>query len=302
MSDAVLRQVALVSETEHVQFTDLSQVSAAFQRQITRDFGPIWNVSATVDAFDALTSVPLGYWPIILRDDISSPGAGGFHSDDHGQPFSLVLAGDGIATTEWQLAASHECLEMLADPFGNRLVPGDSPKTDQGRVEFLVEVCDPSEASQFGYTVNGILVSDFYTPNYFDPVVAPGVRYSFKGFITEPRQVLNGGYLSWHDPGTDHWWQELVDQDETVSFRDLGILKTSDGSIRSQIDRLSASRTHSALSTGTISTGHIGLRLNAIAPATSARAQRLHIAIQDIVRKRQNPAKSRKPPGNRGGE
>jgi hypothetical protein len=52
---------------------------------------------------------------------------------------------------------------------------------DQGRVEFLVEVSDPSEAAQFGYTVNGIPVSDFYTPHYFDPVQANGVRYSQTG-------------------------------------------------------------------------------------------------------------------------
>ena len=37
----------------------------------------------------------------------------------------------------WSLTASHECLEMLADPFGNRLIAGDSPKPDQGRVQIL---------------------------------------------------------------------------------------------------------------------------------------------------------------------
>ena len=31
---------------------------------------------------------------------------------------------------------------MLVDPFGNRLVAGASPKLDQGRVSFLVEVSD----------------------------------------------------------------------------------------------------------------------------------------------------------------
>ena len=68
------------------------------------------------------------------------------------------------------------------------------------RVNYLVEVCDPSEAAEHAYSCNGILVSDFYTPNYFDPVKAGGVRYSFTGAITEPLQVLLGGYLSWQDP------------------------------------------------------------------------------------------------------
>ena len=98
---------------------------------------------------------------------------------------------------------------MLVDPFGDRLVAGDSPKPDQGRVLFLVEVSDPSEAADFGYSVNGVLMSDFYTPRFFDPTVSHGVRYSFTDAISEPRQVLRGGYLSWLEPVSDHWWQEI---------------------------------------------------------------------------------------------
>jgi hypothetical protein len=137
----------------------------------------------------------------------------------------------------WSLTASHELLEMLADPFGNRVVPGQSPKPDQGRVEFLVEVCDPSEAEQFGYTVNDILVSDFYTPHFFDPVKAEGVRYSFTGAITEPRTILEGGYISWHDPVSDHWWQETFFGPEP-EFRDLGVFDAAKTgmSLRSWVD------------------------------------------------------------------
>jgi hypothetical protein len=58
--------------------------------------------------------------------------------------------------------------------------------------------------------VNGLRVSDFYTPHYFDSVQSVGVRYSFTGAITKPRQVLRGGYLSWMDPATGFWWQANV--------------------------------------------------------------------------------------------
>ncbi len=198
-----LRQVALVSEVQDLSFSDLTRTSAALQKQAIRDLSGLWDVQATVDAFHQLEDVPLGYWPIIIETDIGVDALG-IHLDKDGQPFALVSLTDG-----WQLTASHEALEMLVDPFGNRLMAGDSPKPDQGRVEFLVEVCDPSEAAAFGYTVNGITVSDFYTTAYFDPIQAVGVRYSFTGAITEPRQVLQGGYLSWHDPVSDHWWQEI---------------------------------------------------------------------------------------------
>jgi hypothetical protein len=225
-------QVALVAETQNVTPPDLMRVSAALQKQALRDFGPIWEVSPTVDSFATLEDVPVGYWPILVQDNIHTPGAAGIHLDKDGQPFALVQY-----SRSWSLTASHECLEMLADPFGNRLVAGQSPKPDQGRVEFLVEVCDPSEDAKFSYTVNGIMVSDFYTPHYFDPTQATGVRYSFTGAITEPRTVLEGGYLSWHDPTTDHWWQETY-FGSSPTFKDWGVQQRNGRSLREMIDGL----------------------------------------------------------------
>jgi hypothetical protein len=213
----LVKHLALVSQTKKVSADALMRGAAALQKQAIRDFGPIWNVSATVDAFGKLKDVPLGYWPVIIQDDIHQSGAAGIHLDQGGQPYALVEY-----SPDWVLTASHEVLEMLADPFGNRLVAGQSPKPKQGRVEFLVEVCDPSEAAEFGYTVNGLLVSDFYTPKYFDPLANSGTRYSYTGAIKKPRQVLKGGYLSWHEPKSDHWFQATWFSGSKVSFVDLG--------------------------------------------------------------------------------
>lgn len=226
----LLAQVALVAEIPEVSPSQLTRFSAALQKQALRDFGPIWDVQATVDAFVRLEDVPVGYWPIVVEHGIGFPGAAGIHLDKDGQPFALVEHSDS-----WSLTASHECLEMLADPFGDRLLAGQSAKEDQGRVEYLVEVCDPSEAQEFAYTANGVLVSDFYTPHFFDPVAAPGVRYSFTGAIEAPRTVLNGGYLSWHDPVSDHWWQQTWFGAQPA-FRDLGLFQRGEQSLRQLVD------------------------------------------------------------------
>jgi hypothetical protein len=201
----ILRQIALVSQTPKVTPHELMTVSSALQKQVTRDFAPAWNIEATVDAFSSPQDVPAGYWKITVMDKIPAKGAAGFHLDQRGQPYADVLW-----SKAWSLSASHECLEMLADPFGHQLATGLSPKAGQGRVSFLVEVCDPCEASQFAYTINSgssqeVAVSDFYTPDYFAPVAAPGVRYSFRGSIKAPRQVLEGGYLSWQTAEGDIW-------------------------------------------------------------------------------------------------
>ncbi|MCI3221536.1 hypothetical protein [Streptomyces sp. NP-1717] len=227
----LITQLALVSETHLITPSQLNRVAAALQKQAMRDFSPIWKIPASVDAFDNLDDVPVGYWPMIVKDDINQEGAAGVHLDNNGQPFSLIEYSDS-----WSLTASHEMLEMLGDPGGNRLVAGKSLKPDQGVVEYLVEVADPSEAPENGYTINGLLMSDFFTPSFYDPVAAPGVRYSFTGKLDGPRKILPGGYISWHDPVSDHWWQQVWFGTDEPEFVDLGRLTARAGSLRSAID------------------------------------------------------------------
>ncbi|KJY28855.1 hypothetical protein [Streptomyces katrae] len=226
----LIHQLALVSETKSNTITpsQITRVAAALQKQATRDFAPLWQVNATVDAFDRLEDVPVGYWPLIVVDDV--PGAAGYHTDENKQPYSLIEYSDS-----WSLTASHEMLEMLADPFGNRLVSGKSPHPDQGQARFLVEVADPSEDEAFGYTINGLLVSDFFTPRFYDPVTVPGTRYSFGGHIQAPRTILRGGYISFEDSATGDWWQQIWFEGNEPKFRKLGKLSGS-GSIREAID------------------------------------------------------------------
>jgi hypothetical protein len=184
----------------------------------------------------------------------------------------------------WSLTASHEMIEMLVDPFGNRMVAGDSPKPDQGRVQFLVEACDPSENATFAYTVNGILVSDFYSPRYFDPVAAPGVRYSFTGALQEPRQVLQGGYLSWLDVASGEWWQETWFGGSGPSFRNLGRLTAENGSFRSQIDRMTSNQTQAALAPNRNAAKVAGLSATDTVGASAAQASQLEEQIDVIMR------------------
>lgn len=196
-----LMNLALVVESRRIQRYEVQEVAAALQRQISRDLAPIWEVVASIDGFTSLDRVPPGYWIILVRDRLPMKGVVGIHLDEKGQPYALVQQSPGLS-----LAASHEVLEMLADPFSSRLVPGGAPKPGQGLVEVLVEVCDPVGSPDLGYTINGVLVSDFITPNYHDPTAVPGVRYSFSGAIQRPRDIAPGGYLSWREPTNEEWW------------------------------------------------------------------------------------------------
>jgi len=119
-------------------------------------------------------------------------------------------------------------------------------------------VCDPCQDSQFAYSVNSVLVSDFYTPNYFDPVKSGGVRYSYSGQIKGPREVLDGGYLSWFDPQSRRLFQLQVDGKKSTIV-DKGEIPFDADSLRAFSDRVSVDRRDAVIHGGSRS----GLLLNA---------------------------------------
>lgn len=229
--------IAIVSQSNSVSIDDLTVVAAALQKQVQRDFADIWGVSATISAFTSAENIPVGYWPIMVVDRIEG-GTLGIHHDKNHQPVALVAA-----RPNWSVIASHECLEMIVDPWGSRLVAGDSIDEPGTRVEYLVEVCDPVQDIRFAYPVNDVLVSDFYTPRYFDPVGSFGARYSFRGNLKGPREILEKGYLTWHDPSNNNWYQATREFGE-IEVQGLGKTPLNATSLRQWVDsRLEGGKT-----------------------------------------------------------
>jgi hypothetical protein len=221
----------LVCQSEKIKMSELTKASAALQKQATKDLSPVWGVKATVDVFENIKDIPLGYWPVIIMDKIDDPDLAGYHDDKNHQPYALVEY-----SRSWTLTCSHEICEMLVDPYGNKMKSGLSPNGKE-RVHYLVEVCDPCEDSRYAYFINGFLVSDFYTPEYFDGDGSDTTKYSFTGAIKKPRQVLRNGYLTWYSPGDKKWHQQTFFKTKPVT-RPLKGLEDMQGSLRSRVDRL----------------------------------------------------------------
>jgi hypothetical protein len=186
-----------------------------------------------VDAFAQAKDVPPGYWPIFVREQLQDPAAEGYHTDKNHQPYALVRW-----SPDWPLTVSHEMLEMLVDPFGERLVAAPSIKPGQGTVNYLVEVCDPCESQTCAYPVNGIPLSDFYTPDYFSANPARNTRLSMAGNIKRPLQLLKEGYLSWNDPASGRWFQSAWFGAKPAIREVTARLEGLDGSIRERLDRI----------------------------------------------------------------
>ena len=206
-------QVGLTDTTRSIDRGLLQSAAAAINIQVMRDLPQFWNIQATVRYLPDPKAIPVGVWPVFLKSKLP-PDEGGVHLDGKNQPYALVAATK--ASSEWTIDASHEILEMLVDPSGNRLqtsraikITGDSVADAAGEFEYVVEVCDPCEADQYAYSIQGITVSDFITPHFYDPVATDGTRYSFGGNIKRPRELLPGGYISFANPQADELQQIL---------------------------------------------------------------------------------------------
>jgi hypothetical protein len=223
--------IALVPEAGGVSPSELLRVSAALQKQISSQFGPFWELQATVDAFAELEDVPAGYRPIVLSQADVAGVAPGIHLDENGQPYARLILAPG-----WSIAASRVCMEMLVNPFGQRTLAATSPRTDQGPAEVLVEVCGAFGDAPRAYAVNDVPVSDFCTPAYFDAhVLRGGERYSFRGgAFTAPLQLLRGGHLAWFDAITNSWWLRTF-HEEHPSDLSLGSMRPSSRTVRALI-------------------------------------------------------------------
>lgn len=169
---------------------------AALQIQLDRDWLPQWGTTANLLFYTRTQTIPANYWPLYIQDTADISGALGYHTETaSGRPFGRVFVKTAAQYGyNWTVTLSHELLEMMADPFVNLTVFSQtSNKT--GKL-YAFEVCDAVEADAYGYLINGVLVSDFVYPSWFDPYQrAPGTKYDQMNRVRVPFQILPGGYM-----------------------------------------------------------------------------------------------------------
>jgi len=226
------RSVALVNRSKR-DFSEVRRVAAAIQRQVLQDFGPTWGHTGAVIALEQDEPLPAGYSAVYLYDALEDPRLSGIH---YYTARGEIYANVAVNKEPWSLSASHEVLEMIVDPTTDWKRSAPSLRAGQGTVEYLVEVCDPCQHFAFSYNIDGVVVSDFYGPNYFDSFNSGPGRYSMTGAVKRPLQILAGGYLSWRD-SNGVWWRGVANGSGTVSSdRISGFENLPGDSIREKID------------------------------------------------------------------
>ena len=198
-----MRTIALVDHTKKHRppAGALEAIAEALTIQVERDFAPAWGAMPTqftvggrgekIHFFDTEHQATDFGWHIV---------------DAHGRPYAHVFVSPSIsAGSDWttgedsvSASASHEALEMLADPAANEYC------LDDHRRLWSREVCDPVQADTYRIRAGGmsVVVSDFVLPAYFNPW---GTRpFDHLDVLKKPFTLAKGGYGVFERSTADH--------------------------------------------------------------------------------------------------
>jgi hypothetical protein len=251
-------------EEKHLTMQDIID---ALQEQVEHHFGPAWGISAEVKPLDDSGPVPCVQmvkrprlsssmsestvapctpsksWWLLIVDNSDAAGVLGYRDTTHeGLPLAKVFAetaeGYGLP---WTVTASHELLEMLADP-GMSLAafrPTGKPTEASGRL-YAYEVCDPCGNDQYLIGEKDISVANFVYPAWFqwfhDPKWFPNANNQFMhkyyDEVTAPFQLRPGGQISVLDIPSGSGWYQIFEDKEPISDHMLYNMRPRVGSRR----------------------------------------------------------------------
>jgi hypothetical protein len=192
--------IAIQNDSTVVKDADVKKVIPALQKQIDRDFAPAWGLRARL----VFGTGPKRAMKVVLKDVSDEAGDLGYHFV-RGYPVTYVFAKDDLeAVGEFTSTLSHEILEMLADPGVNLyalgFVRGKGKKKSKAWVSY--EVCDAVQNET--YSIEGVKVSDFVLPEWFEPEHADGaMKMDFLAAVNGPFELASGGYADAMVNG--HW-------------------------------------------------------------------------------------------------
>ncbi len=166
---------------------DFDALIAALQKFVDDVFAPVWGTHAKLVKADNFMP---GAWAIGFLDNADVQGALGYHDlTPDGLPLSKVFVETTIqANQKVSVTACHELAEMLVDPAVNLWSEGPD-----GSQMYAYEMADAVEEVEFD--VDGIAMSDFVYPAYFEAFRKPGsTKFDYAGKVNKPFQILSGGY------------------------------------------------------------------------------------------------------------
>ncbi|HTW28394.1 MAG TPA: hypothetical protein VME92_14795 [Acetobacteraceae bacterium] len=195
--------IACVNRSSVALGVDWAPLVAALDAYANTVFAPVWGTPAKLIDAGTGPNIPSGCWGMVFLDDADQPGALGYHDlTPEGLPLSKIFVrttladGDKVSVT-----ASHELAEMLVDPGIQMGAVGPD-----GQTWYAYETADAVERDEL--EVNGIAMSDFVYPAWFEGFRAPGsTRFDHLGLLHAAFELRQGGYIGVFRNG--NWTQQF---------------------------------------------------------------------------------------------
>jgi len=233
-------KIALINKSSQVSGEQLAAIAEALEVQANEHFAPIWGTPRVhVQIFERAKEAPSDAHQMLFLDKHGDEGDEGYHTTtDTGAPYSKILveacidAGGGVLmggdlseddssgdddssetdADTISATASHELLEMLADPACDQYRPG--PAVDNKFDQYSVEVCDPVQESAYTVTLKDgeteVTLSNFITKSWFES--SGEAPYDYLKVLQEPFAMAGGGYIALED--ADGNSKDIFDNDK----------------------------------------------------------------------------------------
>lgn len=221
----------IVDKSTRGSVYDWDKIAHAIQTQVRFDVAQAWGIgnASTVQVRD--TPAP-GHWPVYLFDDSDVAGALGYHETDPNHP-TLPTGKVFVKTDEKyglapSVTMSHEIVEIIGDPWAANAIQATASEW------WALELCDPVEADALGYTLEGVLLSDFVLPAWFFGGPGP---YSYARRVSRWRTLTRGGYQAKWSQSTG-WIQQTADAAPGVTSRAVTMPRNFDRRIDTYMSTL----------------------------------------------------------------
>lgn len=182
----------IVNKSTLVSDADVTTMTAAVDKQMHQHVEPVWSLPRIPVAFT--TKPPKGARVIVLVDTADDPQALGYHTEVGAVQSGVVGCkpeldqGAHPLTGPYSVASilSHEVLEMAVDGRCNLWA-------DSGRGLLVAyEVGDPVQSDW--YLIDGVSVSNFVWPGWFDPNTPHGTQLDQMHLCHAPFELRRHGY------------------------------------------------------------------------------------------------------------
>jgi hypothetical protein len=197
-------QIAVINKSTTISDADVRKMIPAFSSQWNKDLCSVWSVEDAMFTFTAKNKASArGSWWVVFLDDSDQAQALAYHDlTNEGLPIAKVFMKRILADkSSVSIGATHEICEMAVDPWLN------SAYQDQHGTFWAGEVCDPVEGEEYGYQIDGILVTDFVTPNWFGHAHSKG-PIDFRRKAHAAFEVLPDGFAQKYDPNKG--WHQVT--------------------------------------------------------------------------------------------